>query len=166
MFLFRALAVWLVLMATEVVHGILRALLLVPVVGDFRFRQIGVLTGSLLILGLTYLFIRWIRASTTARLLAVGLLWLVLTVLFEIGLGRLVLGLPWEQMRQDYDLPRGGLMPLGLLILTFSPLLMSRWRRSGQDASAVEPSPFERSRPEESGPSGPRGDEPIRSDRS
>src|SRR4051794_8489149 len=110
MFLIRAFAVWLVLIAAEVVHGLLRALLLVPVVGDFRARQAGVFTGSLLILVLMFLFVRWIRAGSPVRLLAVGVLWLVLTVLFEFALGRLVLGLPWEQMRQDYDLPRGGLM--------------------------------------------------------
>ena len=113
MFLIRAFAVWLVLMAAEVLHGTVRSLFLVPVVGDFRSRQIGVFTGLLLILGLTYLFIRWLRAGTTARLLAVGLLWLVLTVLFEFSFGRLVLGLPWERITEDYDLSfsRGGLIP-------------------------------------------------------
>jgi hypothetical protein len=128
MFLLRAIAVWLVLMVAEVIHGILRGLLLVPLVGDLRARQVGVFVGSLLILVLTYLFVRWIRAGSPVRLLAVGGLWLVLTVLFEFALGRLVLGLPWQQIRQDYDLPRGGLMLFGLLVIALSPLLMSWWR--------------------------------------
>jgi hypothetical protein len=128
MLLIRAFAVWLVLMAAEVFHGTVRTLFLVPVVGDFRSRQIGVFTGSLVILGLTFLFVRWIRAGSPVRLLAVGGLWLVLTVLFEFTLGRLVLGLPWEQMWQDYDLPRGGLMPIGLLVMALSPLLTAWWR--------------------------------------
>ncbi len=102
--------------------------LLVPIVGDFRARQIGVFVGSLIILVLTYLFVRWIRAGSAVRLFAVGGLWLVLTVLFEFALGRLVLGLPWEQIRQDYDIPRGGLMPIGLLVMVLSPLLMA-WLR-------------------------------------
>src|SRR4051812_47494121 len=89
MFLIRAFAVWLVLMAAEVVHGALRALFLAPAVGDFRARQTGVFTGSLLVLGLTYLSLRGIGAGSGARLLAVGLLWLVLTVGFEFGLGQL-----------------------------------------------------------------------------
>lgn len=58
MFWNRALAVWLVLRAAEVVHGALRALLLVPAVGDFRARQAGVFTGSPLVLGLTCLLPR------------------------------------------------------------------------------------------------------------
>jgi hypothetical protein len=139
MFLIRAIAVWLVLMAAEVVHGILRGLLLVPVVGDFRARQVGVFVGSLIILVVTFLLVRWIKAVGLVRHLVVGRLWLVLTVLFELALGRLVLGLPWEQIMQDYDLPRGGLMPIGLLVMAISPLFTAwlRGRVSGAQASVV-----------------------------
>lgn len=128
MFLLRAAAVWLVLMAAEVVHGILRGLLLLPVIGDFRARQIGVFVGSLIILVLTFVFVRWIRATDVIRLLAVAVIWLVLTVLFEFVLGHLVQGLPWERIRQDNDLSRGGLMPLGLLVMALSPPLTA-WLR-------------------------------------
>ncbi len=124
----RAAAVWLVLMAAEVVHGILRGLLLLPVIGDFRARQIGVFVGSLIILVLTFVFVRWIRATDVIRLLAVAVIWLVLTVLFEFVLGHLVQGLPWERIRQDNDLSRGGLMPLGLLVMALSPPLTA-WLR-------------------------------------
>ena len=57
-----------------------------------------------------------------------GLEWAALTVLFEIGLGRLVLGLPWERLAEDYDLRRGGFMGLGLLVMALSPLLAARLR--------------------------------------
>ena len=123
MFLLRAFLVWLVVIGVETVHGVLRTLLLVPLVGDFPARQIGVLIGSLLIFGVAYLFIRWIAALTNLQLLGVGLLWAVLTVLFEIGLGRLVLGLPWERITEDYDVTRGGFMGVGLLFMAAVPWL-------------------------------------------
>jgi hypothetical protein len=41
----RAFLVWLVIIASETVHGILRGILLLPLVGDFPARQIGVLGG-------------------------------------------------------------------------------------------------------------------------
>jgi hypothetical protein len=126
----RAFAVWLVIIAAETVHGILRGVLLVPIAGDLPARQIGVLIGSLLIFTMAYLFIRWIAAKTKPQLLGVGLLWVVLTVLFEIGLGRLVLGLPWERITEDYDVARGGFMGLGLLFMAVSPLLAAWFRRS------------------------------------
>ena len=46
------------LIAVEFVHGILRAIFLVPVVGDFRARRIGVFIGSGLILLVACIFVR------------------------------------------------------------------------------------------------------------
>jgi len=128
MFLLRAILVWLVMIAAETVHGILRGVLLVPLVGDLPARQIGVLVGSFLIFGVACLFIRWIAARTMLQLLAVGLLWVVLTVLFEIGLERLVLGLPWERITEDYDVTRGGFLGPGLLFMAAAPWLAA-WLR-------------------------------------
>lgn len=83
----RALAVWIVLICAEILHGILRAVLLVPHVGEFRSNQIGVFTGSLIILAIALLTVRWIGASGRPQLLGVGLMWLALTVAFEVLLG-------------------------------------------------------------------------------
>jgi hypothetical protein len=131
MLLLRAFAVWLVIIAVETVHGILRTMLLVPLVGDLPARQIGVLVGSFLIFAVACLCIRWIAATTKLRLLGVGVLWTVLTVLFEIGLGRLVLDLSWDRITEDYDLTRGGFLVLGLLFMAVSPLLAARIRGQG-----------------------------------
>ena len=38
----RAIAVWVLLMSAEVVHGVARTLFLAPAVGDFRARQLAV----------------------------------------------------------------------------------------------------------------------------
>ena len=130
MFLLRALVVWLVIIAVETVHGILRTLLLVPMMGDFPARQISVFTGSLLIFGVTLLFINWIAARTALQLLMVGTIWVLLTILFEITLGRLVLDLSWDRITEDYDITRGGFLGFGLLFMAVSPLLATRFRRT------------------------------------
>lgn len=131
MVLIRAFLVWLVIIAAETVHGILRGVLLVPIVGDLPARQIGVLIGSLLIFAVAYLFIRWMAVRTRLQFLAVGLLWVVLTVLFEFGLGRLVMGLPWERLTEDYHVTRGGFMGVGLLFMASAPRLAAWLRRTG-----------------------------------
>jgi hypothetical protein len=138
MLLLRAFAVWLAIIAVETAHGILRAALLAPVVGDLPARQIGVPTGSLLIFAVACLCVRWIAATTKLQLLGVGLLWVVLTVLFEVGLGRLVLGLPWDRITEDYDLTRGGFLGLGLLFMAVSPPLAG-WVRGRQPPARSSP---------------------------
>lgn len=123
----RAFAVWLLLITAEVIHGIVRTLLLTPVVGDLRARQLGVLTGSLLIVLITALTIRWIRASRRRTLLMIGGTWVVLTVAFEIGLGRMM-GYSWERLGSDYNLIEGGLLPIGFVIMATSPLIAAHLR--------------------------------------
>jgi hypothetical protein len=133
----RALAVWFLLMSAEFVHGLWRMKVLALWLGDFPARQVCVLTGSLLILFITYVCIRWIPAKTTRTLLAVGLVWLALTLAFELGLGRFGLHRPWAEIGSDFDLLHGGMFPIGLAVLTLSPLIAARWRgraaESGSD---------------------------------
>ena len=124
----RALSVWLVLMTVEVVHGTLRTLFLTPRVGDFKARQISVLSGSVLIVLTTYLFIGWLRVSRPIMLLRVGVLWLVLTLAFELGLGHYVAGRTWANLAADFKLWEGGLLPLGLLVLTAAPWIALKLR--------------------------------------
>jgi hypothetical protein len=75
-----------------------------------------------------YPCIGWIAARTKVQLLGVGLLWVVLTVLFEVVLGRLVLGLPWDRIAEDYDPARGGFLGLCLPFMAVSPHLAARVR--------------------------------------
>jgi hypothetical protein len=124
----RSLAVWLLLIVAEIVHGIARGVLLVPQVGEFRSNQIGVFTGSIIILVIAWLSIRWIGAARSVDQTAVGFLWLVLTLTFEITFGRLVVGASWERIAADYRVLEGGLLPFGMLILLLSPLIAGKFR--------------------------------------
>ena len=56
----RAVAIWGGIILAEVAHGIARVLILEPIAGDFRARQIGVFTGSAIILGIALASIRWL----------------------------------------------------------------------------------------------------------
>ena len=129
----RAIAVWLLLIGAEIIHGIVRSIVLTPRIGDKRARQIGVFTGSLVNLGIAQLFIPWIGAKSARALVKIGVVWVVLTVVFEVTFGRLVMRSSWERLRSDYDLAHGGLLPIGLVALAGSPLVASRLRGIDSD---------------------------------
>ena len=128
MFLIRALLVWFVMMGVEFCHGALRTIFLSPLLGDSLARQLSVITGSIILVLLAYLFIPWTRAEGTGRLLAVGFLWLILTLGFELSFGHYVFGMPWEVVLAEFNLLKGKLFPLGLAVLTLSPIIAARWR--------------------------------------
>lgn len=124
--LLRALAVWLLIMAGESLHGALRRLLFSADV-IFAMRQVSVVVGVLIVFAVSWLCVPWLRLRTTRSALAVGALWIVLTLVFEVSIGRLT-GLSWSQMLAEYDLTRGGIMPLGLLAMGLAPWLVQRLR--------------------------------------
>jgi hypothetical protein len=132
----RALAVWLLVMAVEFVHGTLRWTFLRPRVGDFRSGQIGVFTGSALFLVIVYFCGRWMRMRSGNDALWIGALWVGLTLAFEWSFGHYAMGRSWESIAEEYNLLHGGLMPIGLAIFGVSPWLAYRLR-SGSGRSGM-----------------------------
>jgi hypothetical protein len=125
-------------MVAESLHGAFRNLVLVPRLGDLRARQIGVLSGSVLIFLICLLTFRWLRARSTRALFSVGALWVLLTVCFEIALGRWVFHFDWDRILADYDLARGGLMGFGLVALLVIPTLVAKLIKPGPDGLPPE----------------------------
>lgn len=131
----RGALVWLLIAAAESAHGIARTLYLQPIVGDRPARQIAVASGAAIVLAIAWLAARWIGAATRGQQFAVGLLWLALTIAFDLALGRWIFGFTWERLFEDFRLWEGRLFPLGLLVLAFAPMIAARWRGSSADAS-------------------------------
>jgi hypothetical protein len=128
MIFLRAFAIWLIFIVLESLNGTIRELWLVPTLGEVRAHQVAFVIGSIVILTIATLFIRWLHASTIFQLIQIGLLWLALTLGFEIGLGRLIFGYSWERIVADYNLFQGGFMAIGLMLLLFAPLTAAKLR--------------------------------------
>jgi hypothetical protein len=133
----RAIAVWLLVMAVEFVQGALRWIFLRPHVGDFRSGQIGVFTGSVLFLLIVYFCEPLMKLRSAADCFRVGAFWVALTLAFEWSLGHNAMGRSWESIGAEYNLMRGGLMPVGLTIFGMTPWIAWRLRRSDGGSAGV-----------------------------
>ena len=129
--LLRAIAVWLLIIAAETAQGALRRFLVSPEV-EFAIRQASVLIGALVIFAITWVCMRWMRVRTAGGALAVGILWVLMTLGFELILGR-AMHLGWDRILADYDLLHGGLMPLGLLAMALTPWAVRRLQSRQRD---------------------------------
>ncbi len=116
----RAIAIWLLILAAESINGTIRRLWLVPALGEHTSHQIGVVAASISFLFIAWLTARWLDARTFKAQLQVGMLWVVLMLCFEFGVG-LAIGYSMQHMLVEYDLSQGGLMGLGFLVLLFAP---------------------------------------------
>jgi hypothetical protein len=124
----KALLVWTLIAAAEVLHGIARVRWLNPRVGDRRARQIAVFTGSALLFAITWLLVPWLNPTSVGQCLGVGGLWFTLMLTFEVAFGRLVFRASWQRIAADFDFRQGGLLAIGMAVLFLAPLLAAKLR--------------------------------------
>jgi hypothetical protein len=129
MFLLRGIVVWVVFIFAESLNGAVRIFWLMPTLGEVWAERISFVIGSVLILTIATLLVHWMQIPQRSQQFSIGILWLLLTLGFEIALGRFAFGYSWSQIAADYDLRQGGLMPIGLAWLIFAPFIAEKLQK-------------------------------------
>ena len=126
----RGLVVWSMIIAAESINGTIRELFLVPAIGQQRARWISFALALGLITSIALYLSGWLRAQSAADYISVGLLWIVLTLAFEVGTIYLASHRPLDRLRLDYDPREGGLMLFGFVFLGTVPWITSMIRQA------------------------------------
>jgi hypothetical protein len=126
--LLKALVVWLAILVLAVVNGVLRERALNPIMGP-----VGGLIASGAILSLCILLVAffsagWLGAAEASGFWLIGLLWLLLTLVFEFGFGRFVQRRTSTELLQAYTFKGGNIWPVVLAVTLVSPWLAARLR--------------------------------------
>ena len=125
--LLRVLTVWLILAVLMSANGVFRETILRTSLGDRPADLLSATLGITLILVVTAFGFRPLVGLSLARLVAVSLLLVGLTVAFEFAMGRLVDHKSWAELAGNYAFWRGKLWPLVLAVVAISPILWGRW---------------------------------------
>ncbi len=119
---------WIPMTFIGILNGMLRQYGYSRFVGDLTAHQISTLTGIIFI----GLYIWWLtgvwKIESFSQALAVGLMWLGLTVVFEFVFGHYVVGHPWEKLFYDYNLLKGRVWLLVLIWITVAPFVFYKVR--------------------------------------
>jgi hypothetical protein len=136
-FFAKAFAAWLVLLVAMSANGFLRALALVPWLGESQARQVSSILGAAIVVTLAGLFVRRLPDPGSAPLVRTGIFWGLLTLAFEFGFGHYVAEMPWPELLADYDVTAGRLWPVVLLTTIAAPWLWgASLVRSGSSPAA------------------------------
>lgn len=112
------------MVAIAIGNGSIRQAFLLEPFGELRAHQLSTATGIALFgLYIAWLMRRW-HPVTRQEAISIGLTWLVLTVLFEFGMGRFLLHKEWSVLLADYDLLAGRVWPLILVWVAIAPTLL------------------------------------------
>jgi hypothetical protein len=116
------------MLVMAVANGALRQAVFTSVMPELRAHQLSTLIGSVLMGLFIWLVIRrWPPASDRQALL-IGLVWLLLTVMFEFFMGVVLAPKPLSQVLHDYNLLAGRVWVLFLIWLTLAPWVFFRLR--------------------------------------
>ncbi|WP_162127792.1 hypothetical protein [Flavobacterium phycosphaerae] len=122
----KYLLCWFPMVLMAVVNGAARDLGYKKYVGELAAHQIS--TFSLLILIFIYsgLIVKWWPPSDEKQALFIGIIWAVLTLLFEFGFGKLR-GNTWEQLFRAYNVAEGQLWILIPIGVALAPYIMFKF---------------------------------------
>ncbi len=124
----KYIVAWIPMVFIAILNGIFRESVIAKTFSELRAHQLSSLIGVLLFFGYTGLIsLRW-PLQSAQQTLAVGVVWLLLTVAFEFTFGHYVAHHSWERLFQDYNVFAGRLWVFVLLAVTFLPLIVFKIR--------------------------------------
>ena len=119
---------WIGMVAIAILNGAIREKAYGPFMGELPAHQLS--TFIIILLFGAYL---WVLTGTypiesPTQALIIGVMWLVMTVIFEFVFGHFVMGHPWSGLLQDYNLFKGRVWSLVLIWASVAPYLFYRIR--------------------------------------
>lgn len=117
---------WLALVIIAVANGVVRELIYGRALTELRAHQLSTLIGMLLIGTAVGVFGYFFPIESEHTAMLIGLIWLGLTVLFELVFGRFIARHSWKKLLADYDLLAGRVWLVFLAWLLILPYIVYR----------------------------------------
>jgi len=122
----RYLLVWFLLAIVGVANGVIRQTTYGKTVSDLAAHQISTVIAILATGTVVWLVHRIWAIESASQAWSIGLLWLLMTVVFEFGFGHYVAGHSWGRLLADYNLLQGRVWSLFLVWVTVLPVVIFR----------------------------------------
>jgi hypothetical protein len=124
---FKSLVVWAIILLLAILNGMLRAAVLLPVLGTpWGMVLSGVLLAAIIFVA-AYLALPWLGTRHMPTLWRIGVGWLALTLIFEVSMARWQ-GMSWPVMLEAYTFKNGNLWPLVLIVVAVAPVAAAKIR--------------------------------------
>ena len=115
---------WLGMPLLAILNAVVRERVYQNALGKLKAHQLSTATLIIIIGIYSWLISLGWKLESAGQALTVGGIWLVLTVAFEFGFGRLVMKHPWERLLHDYSIRKGRVWILVPLWTLLAPLTL------------------------------------------
>jgi hypothetical protein len=124
----KSILIWLSIIPLAILNGGLRETFLTPRLGESCAQPISGLILCLLIFIVSFIFIPRIGKGEQKMYWKIGLLWVVLTIVFETGFG-LAIGNSFGKLLKAYDITTGNLWLIVVVFIGIAPWLVAKIKR-------------------------------------
>lgn len=119
--MFKYILAWAPMVFIAIANGVLRQVWYAKYLSELQAHQLSTLIGALLFGIYIWVIVRYWKPASAGQAVAIGLVWLGLTVTFEFLFGHFVAGHSWPRLLQDYNLLAGRVWSLLLLWVAVAP---------------------------------------------
>lgn len=120
----RYILAWVPMAVLAILNGTLRQFTYGKVMSTLQAHQLSTVTLILIFFAYVWLLNSLWPLPSWTQAAWIGLVWLLLTVAFEFGVGRFIAKQSWEQLLQGYNIFAGNLWPLVPLAVAVLPALV------------------------------------------
>ena len=124
----KSLFIWLAIIPLAILNGALREKVINPLIGEKYGLPLSSISLCCIIFVLCWFCIPLIGKGTAKTYWLIGLWWVILTVLFETGLG-LLIGSTFAELVTAYDITTGNLWLSCVLFTGIAPRLIAKIKR-------------------------------------
>jgi len=122
--LLRSFSIWFFIAVGEILNGNIRVRILNRKFGDKPAKKIGFFTGLIIIYSIAWISMPWLDPKNLTECFFIGLTWMIMMLGLDIYVGRFVFRFPWNKILEDFDIRKGNLLGLGMILLFFCPTLL------------------------------------------
>lgn len=126
--MFKYFLAWLPMVVLAIANGFFRETVIKRFAGNLAAHQLSTVSLLLLFTGYIWIIIKNLSPTSGKQAISIGLLWLILTLLFEFGFGR-YRGNTWATLLADYNLLEGRVWVFIPLWVAIAPYILYKLSR-------------------------------------
>jgi hypothetical protein len=119
---------FLLLAFAETLNGMFRVKVLHKRLGKKIAKILSFVLGSFAIFALNIVLVPWIEPKSMSEAFFIGFIWMSLMLTYDLYVGRVLFKLSWSKILEDFNIFKGNLLALGMLLILFLPLSITIYR--------------------------------------
>lgn len=111
----------------ETLNGIFRIKVLNKSFTKKLSKFISFILGSILIFLINLFYIPILSISSQEEAFFIGFTWALLMILYDVFVGKFMFKMSWENIADDFDILKGNLLSLGIILIVFMPIFVFKY---------------------------------------